>query len=221
MLTILCYFMKYCNLTKSSTFPCNIFISATTFNHFIPKSDLNEISPNNAKTLSSEQVGRIDTLIDFMQVSAGDKTLDSQYLTYGLRSKSGELKVIRVSPPYRAWVSIKIYSHLFQALSQSRWTQNMVEYEMAWRNISQPFLWISQPPCLLAHNLFLLWHSLIFTNWEPVISQIYSLVVKASWFQDRFNLGTVFSSKTGVWQWNETLESICFININFRTGLPD
>lgn len=92
---------------------------------------------------------------------------------------------------------------------------------MAWRNISQPFLWISQPPCLLAHNLFLLWHSLIFTNWEPVISQIYSLIVKASWFQDRFNLGTVFSSKTGVWQWNVTLESICFININFRTGLPD
>ena len=131
------------------------------------------------------------------------------------------MTVIRVSPPYRAWVSIKIYSHLFQALSQSRWTQNMVEYEMAWRNISQPFLWISQPPCLLAHNLFLLWHSLIFTNWEPVISQIYSLVVKASWFQDRFNLGTVFSSKTEVWQWNVTLESICFININFRTGLPD
>lgn len=101
--------MKYCNLTKSSTFPCNIlnvniFISATTFNHFIPKSDLNEISPNNAKTLSSEQVGRIDTLIDFMQVSTGDKTLDSQYLTYGLRSKSGELKVIRVPPQYRAWV---------------------------------------------------------------------------------------------------------------------
>lgn len=120
MLTILCYFMKYCNLTKSSTFPCNIFISATTFNHFIPKSDLNEISPNNAKTLSSEQVGRIDTLIDFMQVSAGDKTLDSQYLKYGLRSKSGELKVIRVSPPYRAWISVKIYSHLFQALSQCR-----------------------------------------------------------------------------------------------------
>ena len=66
---------------------------------------------------------------------------------------------------------------------------------MAWRNISQPFLWISQPPCLLAHNLFLLWHSLIFTNWEPVISQIYHLVVKASWFH-----------------------FICFIRINFRTG---
>ena len=71
--------MKYCNLTKSSTFPCKIFISATTFNHFIPKSDLNEISPNNTNTLSCEQVGRIDTLIDFMQVSASDKTLDSQY----------------------------------------------------------------------------------------------------------------------------------------------
>ena len=108
------------------------------------------------------------------------------------------MTVIRVSPPYRAWVSVKIYSHLFQALSQSRWTQNMVEYEMAWRNISQPFLWISQPPCLLAHNLFLLWHSLLFTNWEPVISQIYHLVVKASWFH-----------------------FICFIRINFRTGLPD